>query len=180
MAVGMAALATFLFYLGAVPVKFAVLMRATSGASFSAGISIFEGRFAVKAAVRHAASHASKSGKFNFQLFIKLLPELTRAALYLLRRLHLDALSVQGRICLKNAAHTALTCGCAKLLQGALLPVVPAGSLHLDLQPDFSAGQSDVTAQCIISLRAGQIMFAALSGVWHYAYRRISHGKASH
>lgn len=178
MAVGLTALAAFLFYFGAVPVKIALFVKISGNTAFGAGIAAFEGRFALRAALRRAKN--KKPAGARPQLPDKdLLAALYRPALRLLRRVRLEDLRAQGRICSANAARTALICGCAGALEGALAPFAP-GAVHLNLQPDFSTGQSDVTLRCILSLRAGHIMFAALSGAWYYAYRRIRHGKASH
>lgn len=178
MAVSLTALAALLFYLGAVPVKIALFVKISGGTTLGAGVAIFEGRFALRAALRRAGRKRSAAARPRLPGGA-LRTELLRAALRLVRHLRLEALRAQGRICSANAARTALICGCAGALEGALTPIVP-GAVRLQLQPDFSAGQSDATLCCILSLRAGHIMFAALCGAWHYAYRRISHGKASH
>lgn len=179
MAVGLTALTAFLFYLGAVPVKIALFAKISDSATFGAGIAIFEGRFALRAALKRAKRKKPRRSRPSLPSG-DLLAELVRAAFRLLRHLRVEELWAQGRVCSANAAHTALICGCADALEGALAPVTPPGTVLLRLQPDFSAGQSDVFLRCILSLRAGHIMSAALSGAWHYAYRRISHGKASH
>ncbi len=182
MTVGLAAIATFLFYFNAIPVKLALLLRVTGTTSVGTGVAIFEGRFALRMAGRKAASKSlyKKEHKAALAPKIKLLPSLAKALFYLLRHLKLEQLEAHGKISLSKASQTALICGCTHMLEGALSPFVPANAVHLDLTPDFSSGHSDFTLQCMISLRTGHIILAALLGVWHYAYRRISHGKASH
>ncbi len=174
MTVGLAAIATFLFYFNAIPVKLALLLRVTGTTSVGTGVAIFEGRFAASKSLYKKEHKAALAPK------IKLLPSLAKALFYLLRHLKLEQLEAHGKISLSKASQTALICGCTHMLEGALSPFVPANAVHLDLTPDFSSGHSDFALQCMISLRTGHIILAALLGVWHYAYRRISHGKASH
>lgn len=183
MAVRLAAILAFLFYFNAVPVKFAFMLRLSSGAGFGAGVSAFEGRFAVRRARQRALGEKKRLPWKRAERDVDraaILPAVLAAGRYLLRHLHLDALRASGRVSTPDAAKTALLCGCASALEAALAPCAQSSLVRLRLEPDFSGAGSDVTLCGMVSLRLGHIMLAALIGARHFLIRRIQHGKASH
>ena len=174
--------ALLLFYLTAVPVKFALVLRISAQPCFGAGLSLFEGRFALRSARKRALGEKKrlswrKSGREIEKNAA--LPAVLRALRYLLRRIRLEQLRAEGRVSSPDAAQTALACGCIRSLEGMLRPFLPAERLCIRLNPDFSASDSDVRFSCMLSVRLGHIILTALIGAWHYIIRRISHGKAS-
>lgn len=183
MAVTLAAVAVLLFYLCAIPVKFALVVRIADAPGFGAGAAAFEGRFALRRAGKRARGEKKhlpwRKGERKIAR-TDALPAALKAARYLMRHLRLEALRAWGSLSAGDAAQTALICGCAGALEGALSPCVPPGTVRLALQPDFSGGGNDLTLCGMVSLRAGHIILAALIGAWNYLLRRIRHGKASH
>lgn len=170
------------FYLFFVPVKLALVLHLRARPAFGAGASVFEGRFALKSARRRAGGKGPSRKKHPKLKLDKaaFLPALLKSGKYLLKHIKLESLRGDGYISAPDAAQTALICGGVHALEGALSPLLPHGVLHLGLQPDFSAQQSDARLCGIISICAGHIMIAALIGAWNYLSRRISNGKASH
>ena len=180
--VAAATICLFLLYCAAIPVKFALYVHLNGRAGFGAGLSVFEGRYALRSAGARARGEkkplAWRGNAPKLQIRC-VLPAAWRALCYLARRVHLDQLRLEGRLSLSDAAHTALAYGCLRGAAGALAPVMDPRSLRFDLQPDFSAGPGCAGFSCIVSLRLGHIIAAALIGAWYYLARRIAHGKAS-
>lgn len=183
MAVTLAAIAALLFYFCAIPVKFALVVRISNHPGFGAGAAAFEGRFALRRAGKRARGekkHLPWKREEKKLARLDALPAALKAGRYLLRHLRLEALRARGRLSAGDAAQTALLCGCASALEGALAPCAPPGAVRLALQPDFSGAGNDLTLCGMVSLRAGHIILAALIGAWNNCIRRIRHGKASH
>ncbi|MBP3653311.1 MAG: DUF2953 domain-containing protein [Clostridia bacterium] len=182
MSVYIAAILVFLYYIAAIPVKFAVSLRFSEHPAFGAGASVFEGRYALNSARLRALGLKKhlpwKKTEMDLQKHAALTAAM-RAGRHLLRHTKLEQLRAEGRISSPDAAHTALICGCAQSLEGALLPIVPPGAVQIHLTPDFYAGSSDVFLLGMVSVQAGHIMIAALIGAWNFIIRSISHGKAS-
>ena len=182
MSVYIAAILVFLYYIAAIPVKFAVSLRICDHPAFGAGASVFEGRYARNSARLRALGLKKhlpwKKTEMDLQKSAALTAFL-KAAKHLFRHTKLEQLHAEGRISSQDAARTALICGCAQSLEGALLPIVPPNTVQIRLTPDFSAGSSDVFLLGMVSVQAGHIMLAALIGAWNFIIRSISHGKAS-
>ena len=163
------AVCLILLLCGAIPVKFALAVHLGQKLSFGTGIFPFSGGPARKSA-RSRALGEKKNWKFKRPSkpmnLRRLLPAAWHAGAHLLRHTRLDALQIEGSLCLGDAAYTALLCG-ALQAAGGMLP-----RAAVQLQPDFSAADSSALLTCIISLRAGHIILAALMGAWHYLARR--------
>ena len=172
----------FLYYFSAIPVKLAITLHISGQPGFGAGASIFEGRYALNSARLRSMGLKKHLPWKKTEMDLKkgpLLSALLKSGKHLLKHVRLEYLRAEGRICTSDAAQTALICGCAHALEGALLPIVPPNTLQLRLEPDFSSGSSDVILCGMVSVQAGHIMLAALIGAWNFAIRSISHGKAS-
>ena len=163
------AVCLILLLCGAVPVKFALALHLGNRITFGAGIFPFFGKPALKGACGRARGE-KKPWKWKRPSrppdLRRILPAIGHAGNYLLRRTHLDALKAEGSISIGDAANTALLCGALQAAGGML----PHASVYL--QPGFSAGHSDALLTCIISLRIGHFILAALIGAWHYFARR--------
>lgn len=180
LAVRFAAIAAFLFYFNAIPVKFALTLSISSGVRFGAGASVFEGRFALRGALRRARREKVRKSPKRKKPSVAQLRALLKAARYLVKHMRIERLRAEGRVCAGDAAQTALLCGCAHALEGALSPLALPGAVRFSLAPDFSGSASDVTLSGMVSLRLGHIMLAALIAAGYDLRRRIEHGKASH
>jgi len=182
LAVWLAAFAAFSFYAAAVPLKFALVVHICARPGFGAAASPFENRFALRSALLRARGEKKplpwKKAEIDLEKSC-VLPAAWAAGRYLLRHARLEKLHARGRVSTGDAARTALICGCANALEAALSPFAAAEAVQLRLEPDFSAGHSDVQLCGMISVRLGHIICAALIGAYQYASRRIKHGKAS-
>ena len=179
MTVFFAAGAALLFYICAIPVKFALLLRLGGGPGFGTGVSIFESRFALRSAHARALGKKKRRARKKGGLNAEKLQAAFRTAGHLLRRGRLERLRLEGSIALPDAAQTALICGSLNSLNAALQPLLP-GRVNLQLQPQFSASAGSAVLCCIVSMPLGYIISAALMGAWHYLTGRLPHGKASH
>lgn len=183
MFVYIAAALIFLYYFAAVPVKLAFILHICGHPNFGAGASIFEGRHALnKARLRSMGLKKHLPWK-KTKIDLKknsILPAALKFSHYLLKHTKLEKLQIEGRISSVDAARTALICGCTQALEGALIPILPPGTMQIRLDPDFSSGISDIFLCGIFSVSAGHIILAALIGAWNFILRSISHGKASH
>ena len=165
------AAAELLFYLSAVPLRMAFYLRAGNELRFGAGVGAFERRFARRRAWSHLMSpQTRRSGKWRPKA--RHIPALFHLAWQFIRHLHIDQLSLQGRLSLGDAANTALLCGGLQALESALRPVCP--QVHLSVHPAFNADAVHLELQGMISARSGQIMFAAVISVLDYANGRIT------
>ena len=173
MIVSLAAWVVGLAYLAAVPLKIAFVLRAEAGPRFAVGFAAFEGRFARRAA--EARLGKPKRPKKKRRVPWSSLPELGRAARFLLRHVELVA---RVRVGFGDAALTALLCGAlAALFRGAR--AASDARLRADVAPDFSAGRLTGEITGIATVRAGHIMLSALIGAVDLTQGRLSHGKAS-
>ena len=174
-------LALLFLYAAAIPVKFALEVQLGSGIKFGTGISIFAKRYAAKAARLRCLGEKKRRFRRRKKPDLNLNAAISagmKPARYLLRHVRLESLELCGRLCLGDAARTAMVCGCLHSLEGMLLPMAES-RVSLRPQADFSAGQSELHLRGMVSLSAGHIILAALIGAWNYMIRRISHGKAS-
>lgn len=164
--------AVALFYVGAIPVHLAVMLRLGPNGGFGLGLSAFEPRFAVERARRR------QDGQMKAPSIPKNLD--VRAALKagfkvlktLLGHVHLDGLRLSGRFGSDDAALTALVCGGMTVL-GNALRCASGREVRLDLTPDFSASALRAELSGMISVRVGHIMLAALLGGFQYGTRRL-------
>ena len=177
MFVYLAAILTFGFYLSAVPVKFALMLRVSSHPGFGAGTAIFEGRYALKKANRRALGEKKHLPWKRADKDIKKSPAALRISRLLLKNVRLESLHAHGRIGLPDAAQTALTCGFARAAEGALGARIGPGAVRFNLEPDFSGGGIDLVLWGMFSIRAGQIILRALNDaretISNFASRRI-------
>lgn len=160
------AAALMLFYLCAVPVHIAFRIRLGADNRFALSVSLFEPRFALRK-VRQETSRF-KPPKLSGSAKPSDILGIIRAAV---RHARPDNLSVHGIFGSNDAASTALVCGCAAALDCALQGSIK--KIHIDLQPDFSADRLRAELTGMISIRAGHIMIAALSGAFQYGSRRL-------
>lgn len=182
MSVYIPAAMVFLVYFSAVPVKLAVMLHISGHPGFGTGASIFEGRYALNSARLRSLGLKKHFPWKKTEMDLQKGPALSallKSGKHLLKHTRLEHLRAEGHVCTSDAARTALICGCAHALEGALLPIAPPNTVQLRLEPDFSTGSSDVILCGMVSVRAGHIMLAALIGAWNFAIRSISHGKAS-
>jgi len=182
LSVYIAAVLIFLYYLSAIPVKLALTLHISEYPGFGAGASVFEGRYALSSARLRSLGLKKRLPWKKTEMDLKksaALSAFLRSARYLLKHTRLEQLRAEGRVSSPDAAHTALICGCAQSLEGALIPCMPPGAVQLRLQPDFSSGTSDILLFGMVSVQAGHIMLAALIGAWNFMIRSIAHGKAS-
>lgn len=171
-----ALLILFCVYLPAIPVKFAWIARFAASPSFGAGFSIFEGRFAMKRAQMRCMGEKKHLPWHKTELELHrpaVLSAAWHAARYLIKRLQLEKLEAKGRLCLSDAARTALICGGLRSLDGALAACTNSHRIRLHPEPDFSAGSGDFMICGMLSARLGHIIIAALIGARHLRIDRI-------
>lgn len=176
MALPLTVTAVALFYLSAVPVQIAFLLRYDSSLHFDAGLSAFEPRRALRRAQKRTPKKPHSSRKRKPKHPIALLRAALKALGFLSRRLKLVSLNVEGTVALTDAAATALLCGAANSLDAALFAV--ARRARISLRPDFSAPSARAELSGMISLRAGHIMLAALLSAWEYGLGRMKSWKS--
>ena len=164
MAVYLAAIFTFGFYLNAVPVKFALMLRASGKPGFGAGIAIFEGRFALKKANRRALGEKKHLPWKRAGADLAKLPDRFRLARHFLRSVQLESLHIHGKLGLPDAAETALACGLLRAAEGALGACVQPGAVRFAVDPDFSGGGCELVLWGMFSITAGHIILGALNG----------------
>ena len=164
LAVYFAAILTFGFYLSAVPVKFALIIRIANRPGFGAGTAIFEGRYALRKANRRERGEKKHLPWGQIGTKLKSAPPALQAARSILKYIRLEEVHAQGRIGLPDAAQTALACGFASALEGALAARLGPGAVRFALDPDFSGGGSELVLWCMFSVSAGHIILGALNG----------------
>ena len=173
LAVYLAAFFTFGFYLSAVPVKFALMLRVSSQPGFGAGTSVFEGRFALKKANRRALGEEKHLPWKRAGADLSKIPSKIKLARHFLKSVRLESLRAQGRIGLPDAAQTALACGFARAAEGALSACAGPGAVRFAVDPDFSGGGIELVLWGMFSVSAGHIILGALNGAWEIISRRI-------
>lgn len=174
MTVYLAALLTFGFYLSAVPVKFALILRVTNRPGFGAGTSIFEGRFALRRANRRALGEKKHLPWKRADTDLKKFPMLLQITSSIRKSVRVDALHIHGTVGLPDAAQTALVCGLVRSAEGALGACLAPGAVRFSIEPDFSGGGSDLLLWGMFSISAGQIIRGALNGAWKNLSESIS------
>ena len=166
MIVYLAAAAQALVYLAAVPLHLAVCLRTRDGLRYGVGFSAFERRFAQRAALRRLARGARRKAKPG--------KPPVRPPSGMLRRLRPEGILLRGRLCLGDAAATALACGALRSLEAGLRGA--ATVVRLRVAPDFSDTPA-AELQGMIRIRAGQIIYAAARGGIDDAKGRIAQWK---
>lgn len=196
MIVYLIAAAQALFYLASVPLHLAVCLRTRGGLRIGVGVSAFERRFALNAALRRLARGPGRKPKPGKK------PPVGRLA-KAIRRLK-PQITLRGRLNLGDAAATAMACGALRSLEAALWGVLPAQrdaipaqrgavpvqwgaapaqrgaapALRLRVAPEFQ-GEPGVELQGMIRARAGKIIYAALRGGIDEANGRIAQWKST-
>ena len=173
LAVYFAAILTFGFYLSAVPVKFALILRIANRPGFGTGTAIFEGRYALKKARRRARGEKKHLPWKRIGSGLKKAPPALAAARHLVKTFRLEEVHAQGRIGLPDAAQTALLCGMLRSMEGIFAARLGPGAAHFAVEPDFSGGGSELVIWGMFSISAGHIILGALNGAREIALRRI-------
>lgn len=172
MALPMVTAAVALFYLSAIPIHVAVYLRLGANAGFGLGVSPFEARFALQRAL-HQQSGGGKFPHFWKKISWKdALSGALRALRYASSHVRIERIRLNGTFASDDAALTALVCGGATALGGALGCAL-GREVRFNLQPDFSGGPMRVDLTGMISMRVGHIMLAALLGALQYGSRRL-------
>ena len=178
MAVGIAAAIVFLVYFACIPVVLAIKIRAAARMDFGAGISLFEGRFALRQAEKRLS--AGKKRLHRIKIFSGMeKASVLRTLKDLIRHARIESLRLSGSIALENAAATALVCGCAEAAKAAFGPLEVSEKITIQLKPDFSGGKSDVEFCGMFSMRAGHIICTALKSAVYLAKGRIQKWKST-
>ena len=170
----LAAALTFGFYLSAVPVKFALILRVAAKPGFGAGTAIFEGRYALRKARRRANGKKKHLPWGSIGKRLEKGAAALRIARKLVKNMRLEALHARGRIGLPDAAQTALACGMFRGLEGALDARFGPGAVRFAVDPDFSGGGSELMLWGMFSISAGHIILGALNGAWETISDTIS------
>ena len=161
-----------LFYLGAIPIRFALRLTWDGRFIIGTGIAIFEPRFAQRRALKPKAAKKPSISIENLDL-----PRLLRAGLRALKHIlyHLPpgGVTLEGILGTPDAALTALVCGSVNSL-GHALHGISGDGIRIDLKPDFSVEHVHLEVSGMISARAGHIMLAALLGAFEYASGRFN------
>ena len=148
MIVPLFALLDALFYLAHVPLCLAFCLEWRDGPRAGAGLTVFD-----PAAARRQARRRMFRGKARKKRHARR----WRTALRILGRAK-PRVDVTGRLCLGDAAATALACGGLNALGRALAGPLPG--LRLDVAPAFDGGLR-ASAQGMVTLEAGHIITAA-------------------
>ena len=170
--------ALLIFYICCIPVKIALRLEISKNIRFLSGASVFEARFADRAAKKKAYAKKKKPGFFGRWLKAAADSRRLTASLvsfrHFLRHIRIEAFSACGTISLPDAAQTALACGAAKALSASLKSFP---QIRIDLQPDFSAGKSNALVRGMFSIRAGHIIMAAIKGIARYIREEFAQWK---
>jgi len=156
------AAAVFAFYLAAVPMKIAFVFTTKPQIQLRSGSSAFEGRFALRRALKKKKKKRSLPDTSLFS------PAL-QSGKYLSSHTRFDYLRVSGVISEPDAAHTALLFGFFESLRCAS----PGSRVQVCVTADFSGSGSDLTLHGMISLRAGHIIFAAFRFALKFIEKRL-------
>ena len=163
MVVYVVALAELIFYLGAVPLCGAFWLSTEGGLRFGVGLGAFERRFALRRAHRNGIKRDASATLFGTGRKGRRSEngpgaEASRAWA-LLRRLRGAGVRLEGRLCLGDAASTALACGALEALAAALGAAL--GRVELNVAPDFQDSAVRAELWGMIRVRSGQIIVAA-------------------
>lgn len=167
-------IATALFYLGAIPFKFAFCLKIGAESGFHIGISIFESRFAIRKATQ------SSENTFHAPEFLQKLSfksaffSAKRMIRFLLR--HLECFHLRGMLSTGDAAMTAWICGGISAI-GYTLRGITDECVFVECTPDFSTGNFCMELHGMLSIRAGHIIIAALLGAFEYGSGRFKSWK---
>ena len=174
LAVYFAALLTFGFYLSAVPVKFALILRIADHPGFGTGTAIFEGKYALRKAGRRARGEKKHLPWGRIGQKLQKAPLAAKAARFLLKHFRLEAVHCRGHIGLPDAAQTAIACGLARAAEGAFIARLGAEAVNFAVDPDFSGGGSELVLWGMFSISAGQIIHDALDSARETVSQRIA------
>lgn len=177
MIVELVAVATTAFYAVNIPMKLAFRLRLQeNGSDMATGASLFEGRFALRAAGKRLDGQKSRRKWDSPNFARKKIPAMlraTKAAGYAMRHLRLDFLAVRGEIGLSDAMHTALLCGAIAAV-GQSARAAMGNRVRLSLRPDFSRSHVSGEICGIVSASVGHIILAAIYGAIEYGNGRLS------
>lgn len=163
-----------LFYLGAVPLKLAFWLRIGSeGSGFRFAVAPFEARFARRIVVKRRDGRRKPSRLLRRLNPLAAAKAAFRAAKFLVRRVRVDEIELDGRFGAEDAALTALLCGGVSAL-GNGLRCATGRPIRLSLSPDFSGGSLHGELTGMISVRLGHIIAAALLGAYQYVTGRFT------
>ena len=162
------ALIEALFYLCAIPLHIAVYFRSGDGLRFSAGLAVFEGEYARRRAFRRL----SKEKRPFEDMISGFTPSRARLALDILPHPRVVSIRVNGSFSAGDAAVTAMLTGGIRALECAFRPLF--ADMVFRVTPDFNASRSYADLCGMISLRSGQIIYAALSGAVKNTNRRVT------
>ena len=164
LAVYFAAALTFGFYLSAVPVKFALMLRIAKRSGFGTGPAIFEGRYALRKARRRERGEKKHLPWGRIGTKLKGAPPALRIIRQISNNIRLEEIHAYGKIGLPDAAQTALACGLANAAEGIFIARLGSAAVRFDVSPDFSGGGSELVIWGMFSTSAGQIILGALNG----------------
>ena len=174
MTVYLAAIFTFGFYLSAIPVKFALMLRISNHPGFGAGSAVFEGRYALKKANRRALGEKKHLPWKRAGADASKFPAAVKSASHFLKNVRLESVRVHGRIALPDAAQTALACGFLRAADAAIRACTAPGTVRFAVDPDFSGHGTELVLWGMFSIRAGHIILGALSGAIDFISDAIS------
>ena len=164
MAVYFAAALTFGFYLSAVPVKFALMLRIAKRSGFGTGTAIFEGRYALRKAQRRERGEKKHLPWNRVGTGLKKFPLALQISRQVLKNTRLEEVHAYGKIGLPDAAQTALACGIIRAAEGTFTTLLGPNAVRFQVNPDFSGGGSELVLWGMFSISAGQIILSALNG----------------
>lgn len=167
-------IATALFYLGAIPFKFAFCLKIGAESGFHMGISIFESRFAVRKAMQFSQNTFHTPAFLQNLSFKSAFFSAKRMLRFLLR--HLECFHLRGMLSTGDAAMTAWICGSISSF-GYTLCGITDQCFSLECTPDFSTGNFCMELHGMLSIRAGHIIIAALLGAFEYGSGRFKSWK---
>ena len=174
LAVYFAAALTFGFYLSAVPVKFALMLRIAKRSGFGTGTAIFEGRYALRRARRRERGEKKHLPWKRVGSGLKKSPQALQITRQILKSLRLEEVRAHGKIGLPDAAQTALACGLMRAAEGVFAARLGPNAVRFDVSPDFSGGGSELVLWGMFSISAGHIILGALNGAREIAFGLIA------
>ena len=137
-----------LFYLSQMPLFLAFRLTWRDGLRFGAGAALVNARAAMARAEGAARAGRQARGLRPDRRFLR----------GFVRRLRAEEIRVTGKLCLGDAAATALGCGAAGALQGGL--GARADRVSVTIEPDFG-DRPGLALWGMVTVRAGHIIAAA-------------------